>query len=173
MARVKWKGIRELEKLLKKKLDEEIRKKSLLDAIGEFAVGRIQSVTRSGKTLAKSDRPKQLKKLKPSTIKSRYYAFARGEVDPEYFHSPDTSQLTLTGQLLRALKFKSFVSDSKIEIFVDDTSRKENSKLSNADVAGYVAKAGRPFLGLDKNGIKRVRRMILTELRKKLRLSSK
>jgi|CXWL01.1.fsa_nt_gi hypothetical protein len=171
MAKVKWSGIKELEKVLRKKIEDEIRNKTLLDQIGAFVVDRIQSFTRSGKTLATSDRPKQLKKLKPSTIKSRYYEFAKGEVDPEYFHSPDTSQLTLTGQLLRAMTYKSSVNNSSVEIYVDDTSRKEDTSLSNADVAKYVAEAGRPFLGLDKTGIKRVQRMILTELRKKLRFN--
>jgi hypothetical protein len=81
------------------------------------------------------------------------------------FFSPKRSNLTLTGQMLEALD--ATVVGGKAKIFVQASSRTDG--LTNKEVAAKVAENGRAFLGLDDNGIDRIRRSIISVLRRLLK----
>jgi hypothetical protein len=181
MAKVR--GLNALEKKLKRFLIKELANKALLNKIGEFVKDRIVQFTRSGKSIAGA-KAKKLKKLSDSYIQTRRGALhfrtsQQGNVFPiegpderlktvdKEFFDPDFSNLTFTGQLLRSLKAKVDLKARTIDIM--PTGNRFDSNLSNQDVAKFVAEQGRPFIGLDDKGIKRVKALIIQDLRKSLR----
>lgn len=174
------------------KIDFTLRKKlvedGLLDDIAKFVVNRIQSFTRSGKSIS-GKQAKKLKKLSKSYIEMRqgavkFRTLKSGEViaipepdeklkevDKEFFR-PDLSNLTFTGQMLRAIKYVTNKAKATITIDVAATSRSgKYESLTNKKVAEYAKENGRPFLGLDDLGIKRIKRDVLKKLRDELRKS--
>ncbi len=162
MATAKVRGLKKLNKSLQKLVLKEFSNKKLLNTIGEFTRDRIRSFTRAGQSIAGSS-IKPLKQLKSSTIEQRKRA---RRPDREFF-SPERSNLTLTGQLLKSLKFKSRVRDRTVDVFAKGVRR--SGRIDNKAVSEFVAKGGRPFIGLDKKGIKRVTAIILTDLRKTIK----
>lgn len=184
MAKIKVTGIDRVNKALNEFLNDKIVTKSVMDEIARFITERVRSFTRSGKSIADRS-PKRLKRLSESykdmrrgavkyrTINGRVVVFPEpdeklNEVDPTFF-DPDYSNLTFSGQMLSAIKYSIDLAKRTARIFVDDTKRKgKYEKLTNAQVADYVADQGRPFMGLDDNGIKRVRQMVIENVRKQI-----
>lgn len=180
MARVKIKGLDKLGKKIKTLIKNDIATQKTLDDIGKMVVERIRAYARSGSTMH-SGKKSRLKKLSKSYIEMRQGALKfrkingvsvplaepderLEEVDPEFFE-PSKSQLTFTGQMLRGLTFLS--RKTEVDIFVNEEKRSgKYEKLTNAEVAAHVAKNGRPFLGLDKQGVARVKKILLDNLRK-------
>ena len=185
MAKVNIKGLDNVTKLIDKFLKNDITKAKTLLEIGVFVRDRIKSFTRTGKSIA-SGSPAKLKELRES-----YKAMRRGEVKfrktkdgrlivsktPDEklaevdvtFFSPGRSNLTFSGQMLEAVKHKVNVKNRTVNIEVDDSSRSgKYETLTNKEVAQHVAANGRPFLGLDKVGIDRVKKIILASIRKEL-----
>ena len=160
----------------------------LLEDIGMFSLERIRAMVRSGFSLA-DGKKKKLKRLSQSYIDmrmgiARYRTIGKGqdrivyrteepderlnEVDVEFF-DPGLSNLTFTGQLMRALSFFKTKEKRQITVEVNDTKRKgKYEKLTNAQVAKHVADNGRPFLGLDQTGVARVKRMVQSFIRKEI-----
>jgi hypothetical protein len=179
--KIKWNGLDRVNDLVDNLLsDKTVFNKEFLKTQAEFIVERIKAFTRSGKTLAKSKKPERLKRLSSSyiavregavkfrTINGKKVPFPEPDerlqdVDPEFFE-PRLSNLTFTGQLLRSIT--SSVKNGAISIFVTGTRR---DGLTNEKVAGYVSEQGRPFIGLDERGIKRIKRNAITEIRKFIR----
>jgi hypothetical protein len=187
MAKVEIKGLDKLQKNIMKLLKNDLATKKTLDDIGASVVARVQSMARSGFTLFSGKKTK-LKKLSKSYVAMRQGAVkfrtmpsghvvgfqepdpALKDVDPEFFN-PSLSQLTFTGQMLRALGFKS--EKYKVSVEIKDgirwpvqTGGKAQKTLTNKEVADFVAKQGRPFLGLDKQGVARVKKILLDSIRK-------
>jgi hypothetical protein len=137
--------------------------------MGAFTVNRIQKVTRSGQTMAGARR-KSLKPLAESTIKFRRSARASREADKQFF-KPAKSNLTLTGQLLDALKFSTSVRRQKVEI--DLKKRRRNpfgtASTTNPEVAKFAADGGRPFIGMDSKGRKSLNRIVSKGISKSIR----
>jgi len=190
MARVRVKGLRKVRNLFNKVLDDSLTNRSLVSEVGNFILERIRSFTRSGKSIAGS-RPKKLKKLSSSYISVRQGAVKfrtlkdgrvipitepdeiLKQVDPEFF-DPNFSNLTLTGQMLRSLKFFFDKRNKKFTIEPTGNRRRvlgQKKRLTNKQVANFVSDNGRPFIGLDDKGIERVRKMIIKSLRSQLRSS--
>lgn len=189
MARVK--GLDRLQRTLDKIFKDSSANKKILIEIGEFTKSRIFKFTKSGKSIA-GKKPKSLKRLSAS-----YKVFRRGEVtfwtDEQgrlrkgnfkskilnktgSLFAPDRSNLTLTGQMLDSLK--SFVNVGKKTVTVAPTGKrrpvgKRRRVLKNTEVAEFVAENGRPFLGLDDKGIKRVKRIVLDDIRRRIRTASR
>jgi len=179
--KAKWKGLDRLAKLTEDLFsDKTVFSEQFLKDQATFIVERIRSFTRSGKSLALSNKPKKLKRLSDSyiavregavkfrTINGRKVPFAEPDerlkqVDPEFFE-PRLSNLTFTGQLMRSIT--SAVKNRVISVFVDG---KRDDGLTNDEVARYVSAQGRPFLGLDDQGLKRIKRNAITQIRKLLR----
>jgi hypothetical protein len=137
---------------------------SELNNVAEFAVMRIRSATIQGKSLATGQKFKPLAK---STITTRFRAQKKGTSLSEFF-IPRKSHLTFTGQMIAALTAMINTRKQTITVDVDNTPRK-GSYLTNQDVARHVEERGRPFIGLDEAGKKRVTNMVKAVMRRKLR----
>lgn len=134
--------------------------------------------------------PKKLKALSPGYIEMRKAAlkddikahgrnalgFKRKRKDARQralknfgpYFNPARSNLTLTGQMLEALESDSDPTEGTIKVYVSDSSR-DDSELSNADVAKKVSEEGRPFVGIDRVGRDRIKRMVIAQLRRSLK----
>jgi len=180
-GKVKVKGLARLNARLKRALST--KNKPLLDEIGVFTLNRIQTFTRAGKSIA-GRKPKGFKGLSSS-----YKAFRKGlvfffmddqgqlrkvpkrskalaNVDKTYF-KPTKSNLTFTGQMIKSLTFKTTVTKSSVAVF--PKGRRKGSKLSNKKVAEFVSANGRPFIGIDTEGIKVTVNMIKRFYRRQLK----
>ncbi len=165
MAIAKVKGLDRLKKSLNNMVLKQFVNKRLLDTIGEFTRDRIRSFTRTGKSIVGSS-PKSFKRLKQSTVEQRRRLGRAGKADKEFF-SPGRSNLTMTGQLLKSLSFKSVVRDRTVDVFAKGF--RTDGKADNKKVAEFVAKGGRPFIGLDDKGIKRVTAIVLKDIRLRIK----
>lgn len=174
-----------LKKVLKQVEDfinEDIRKSSsLLEDIGDFAVKRIQAETRLGKNLNRSQNTTSARKQPDLSEATKNFRerLAAGKVKITHpwwfkpdrsFFKPTKSNLTATGQMLDSLEGK--VTRSKGEVVVvptgtrDSGLQNDNTIKTNVGVAKELASQGRTFLGLDKLGMQRIRKLILDEVRR-------
>jgi hypothetical protein len=164
-----------------------IRKPNLMRQIAEFIRSRIYQFTKRGLSLANQpEKPPKLDALSPGYVRYRKELVsnkakrfragvgsqkaARKKAIKSFgeFFAPARSNLTLTGQLLNALKTRIDTARGEVTVFVADT-RRAGEDLTNAEVAEKVAKGGRPFLGLDRTGRDRVARLVIAELRRSLK----
>lgn len=165
-TKVNVKGIDKVTKLIRKTFRDTKKSKSLLSRIGLFSADRIRSFARSGKTLV-SGKPKNFPALKPSTIQFRQDLVSSGFTDPIFFDpNRKTSNITLTGSLVKAIKAK--IEGDNLVIFLEEnrtdgqTNKKVVSDLIKID-AGYA------FMGLDDKGIARITKLVLDELRREIK----
>lgn len=145
------------------------KNKRVKKRIGEKAVEIIRNRTKNRKVLSDGNakNPQRVSLVRNPDLNPMYVdqrkrlASKKGE-----FFAPARSNLTLSGQMLKALTYE--IQDNFINIFVKDSSRKAvkfSSKptvnidsynysvggdKTNAEVAELVSKK-RPFLGLAKN----------------------
>jgi hypothetical protein len=162
----------------------------ILRDVGEFVRTRIYESTKKGKSLVTGSAISGLS----GAYKNYRKRFQEWNQTGEFF-SPPRSNLTLTGQMLRALRYvitrgarsshvdvdvaptkRSATPQVPLKSWVEGRSEKKFRKitkqpedLNNAEVAKRVAKEGRPFIGLDATGRNRVKLMIANELRTRLR----
>lgn len=163
MARAKIKNLKSVIKNMEKVFESTKESKRALDDVGEFITDRIVKETRKGKDLVNETRQLPLSdgyKKWRRKVKS-----GDSSVEPSPIMRPNVSHLTLTGELLDSLKYS--IKKSKGLITIEPTGKREDGK-SNANVATDLANRGRVFLGLDKRGVKRVRRLFLDELRRNI-----
>lgn len=183
MAKVKITGVDKVILSLKDLFENKVADTKLLLDIADFAKSRIQSFTRSGKSLVTESRLKPLsnsyKDMRRGAVKYRTLPDGRVIVLPEpderlkevdtRFFDPDYSNLTFTGQLMNAITATVKFKDRIIEIFVNDKKRTgKYEKLTNAEVAEHVKANGRPFLGLDDKGIDRIKKLVINNIRKQI-----
>ena len=160
---------------------KEVESVSSMRSLGEEMAERIRKRTRLGKGVAETGAaPQPLKPLSASYKATRAgkIAFATAKDGHVYPYKPDEapklhphttpgrSNLTRTGQMLDSLR----VIAVRVGVAVLGLHGPRNdSKLSNADVGGYVSKE-RPFLNLSKpelNGLATlIRERIEAALRK-------
>lgn len=165
MARVKFKNLDGVQKLVVDSFTELKNEQRTLLEVAEFTKDRVQQQTRLGKSLPNDAR------LKPLSADYRKARRSKKNVDREFF-GPDRSNLTLTGQMLRSLKSRivrqpgSIKEPSAIEVFPDGD---RDDGLSNQEVAGFVRENGRPFLGLNEKAVQQLRNIVLKNLRRVLR----
>jgi hypothetical protein len=154
---------------LSKQLRDLAKDQAIRDAVGADAVRIIKGRTRLGRGVSDQGGSIRLAPLSPSYKRFRkLYASKLGE-----FGSVNKSNLTMTGQMLNAIKHRRGVTGS-IVIYVNKRTRrnpfsKKAKKLTNAQVAEYVAENGRPFLGLDRQESKIIQGLWLTLVREKIR----
>jgi hypothetical protein len=148
---------------------------SLLQDIQDFSILRIQAETRKGKSLPYDANQQPLAN---STVNIRTQ-ISKGKIKPDNpdwfkpdptFFKPKKSNLTSTGQMLESLKGSITKSDGTI--VVKPTGSRDpslsNSKefTTNISLAKDLALRGRKFLGLDALSVKRIRKMVLDEIRR-------
>lgn len=176
MARAKVLNIEKIQSSLRIMLDKFVSSKKVLDQIGEFSRDRIYSFAKSGKSLFGDD-PKKFMSLSRGYINYRKKLEQTSQMGDLF--SPSRSNLTLTGQMLDALKYKIKSGSAMVEVFVEASARndtpqltkrpKKGPRLNNAQVAESLAKRGRKFIGMDRLGRDRIKKLIIKELRIALR----
>jgi hypothetical protein len=166
-------------------LDKALRAPKLMGEIAEFIQERIYQNTKRGYYPGTRKNLAKLRPLSPGYIAMRKALLKGAEADARgiltskkrakkkakakfgEFFSPARSNLTMSGEMLDALGSTIDTSSGQVRIFVEDTQRTDG--LSNAAVATKVQEAGRKFLGLDDIGIDRVKRMVIADLRRRLK----
>lgn len=152
------------------------RNQELMRDIGEFSKDRIFKMTKTGKSIFHPS-AKTLKELSWLYVKVRKWWKGKGKPAGAYF-SPQRSNLTMTGQMLDALKYKYTRGSNKVNIFIEDSSRpvkgpvlrgKKPENLTNAQVARRVAANGRPFMGMDDLGKRRIIQLAKRKLRDEIK----
>lgn len=101
--------------------------KSLSDSYIQYRKGKMYFFKKNGITIAVKGRSNRLKKT--------------GE-----FFSPARSNLTMTGQMLKAIEFK--VKDTSVTVYINNNVRDDGK--TNEQVAQLVSK-DRPFLGITES----------------------
>ena len=124
--------------------------------VKDFWVKRILGFTRTGKSLVTESR------LKPLSSSYRKFRNSFQGFKSQFFR-PNKSNLTFTGQLLDSLKGTANVRKQRVQI--KPTGRRKDG-LTNEQLAEYVAQQGRPFLGIDEKGLKRIEQIIKRDLRR-------
>lgn len=166
MAKTRVKGLSNVFKSIERIFEKSTQRAEFLEQIKDFAVLRIQAETRKGKDLSRdgAEQPD----LSPGYIRMRERFEETGEVKVDRtFFKTDKSNLTLTGQLLESLNGLVKPRARTVEVFVEG--RRDDGQ-TNAAVANDLASRGRTFLGLDKKGVTRIRKMVLDEIRRQIRL---
>lgn len=164
-----------------------------LDKIGQFTRDRIVAETRKGNDLTRSDKQPPLsegyigyrrrlgqrvgsldkvasgKGSQRDVVRSMSVNKDTPTPDSSFF-SPARSNLTLTGQLLNSIDYEVIASEKKI--IIQPTGSRNDGK-TNLEVATELATRktrlapdGRKFLGLDDNGFKRIRNLIVEAIRR-------
>lgn len=173
--KVKILNIDSVIKKIESLISEDILNNGLLEDIKDFSVLRIQAETRKGNDLV--DGGKQAD-LSPGYIRIREKVangdwdvtrYGRFIPDPD-FMSPRRSNLTATGQMLDSLDGKITKSDGTIVVTPtgsrDPSLQYDNTFKTNVALAKDLASRGRKFLGLDKTGVIRIKKMVLDEIRR-------
>jgi hypothetical protein len=105
----------------------------------------------------------------------KWYGGIYEEVDVDFyagkpalgeFARPDKSNLTFSGQLLRSLTFE--VKKYGFMVYIPETVRR-GSKITNAQLARYLSKQGRPFMNLTAGELRIVKSRMRQQIRKALK----
>lgn len=170
-------GVKNIQTKVEIFLRDKLIDNSLTNDIGKFAKERIYSFTKAGKSLVTGG---ALNSLSAGYIKYRKSFAKTNPGNTGKVFRPSKSNLTLTGQMLDALKYTARPLKKIVEVFVEPSARQPlpstkkgkpaiNDPKSNAQVAEEVSKKGRPFLGPDDAGVKRIKQMIINDTRRKLK----
>lgn len=147
---------------------------SLTDDITNFVTTRVVAETRKGRDLSQDGKSQPSLKGSTIAIRARNASGKTKTTSPTYFKPDKTffridfSNLTATGQMLESIKGR-FVKSTR-EIIVEPTGNRDPSLQNNSEfktnkaLAKDLASRGRTFLGLDRVGIQRVRKLILEEI---------
>lgn len=82
------------------------------------------------------------------------------------FGRPDKSNLTMTGQLLQSMRFE--VKKFGYMVYIPATSRR-GSTLTNAKLAQYLSRGGRPFMNLTSGEYRIVQSRMKSQIQKRLK----
>lgn len=140
-----------------------ISSKPMLDEIGQIITFDVQTETRNEKSIPLGGQ--ELKLLKDKWITRKKSLASVNKTDPNY--EEGKSNLTFTGQLLNSFRW-AIVGPGKLILFFagihepyKTLSNGKNPKpLRNQQLADYVAKAGRPFVGVRPAIRRRVQRIV-------------
>ena len=158
--------------------------KRVIEQLAQYSIDRIYKRVKSGKGVSddQSNRPTEisLKRLSDSYIayrkgNIRFYKTKNGKLcawksskDSRFpspvtgeFGTPGKTNLTLTGQMLNSLDYKT--TQKGFKIFIKNTKRTDR-KLTNKEVSEYVSKT-RPFLALTDKEQDRLKIEFLQKIR--------
>lgn len=82
------------------------------------------------------------------------------------FGRPDKSNLTMTGQLLSSMSFE--VKKFGFMVYIPETARR-GSRITNAQLARYVSRKGRPFMNLTAGEHRVVKSRMKSQIQKRLK----
>ena len=171
MAEVKIKNLDKITKDLKKVFTDTKTQTRTLFEIGKFVRDRIVFEARSGYSL-EGDKRKKFPALKESTVNRRKGLEKTNPfVLDDRFFKADRANVTLTGQLLDAFKFKIQQQNGKIIFFFKDLRKpiQSDDSTSNNEVYDNLKKLGFGFIGVDERSQKRVRKIVLDNFRRNIK----
>lgn len=128
--------------------------KKTMKLAGELAVLQIVKRTRRGKGVSSTGgEEKPLKRL------SRNYRLYRRDNREllDQTASPNKSNLTFTGQLLRSMRVKKAFNKKAL---IGPNNRRRRGGLTNEKLGQYVTEQGRPFNFLSQKDIKKLEKLI-------------
>jgi len=156
-------------KVLRRALD-----KPTLDACGEEIVKLNQQAVRRGEAIGNSSK---LPSNSDAWVKRRKFLSQFNNTGEAY--GPKKSNLTFTGQLIRAITHKSNSGKMELEIFIKSSKREPykgpkgpigNRNLSNQKLGEYIADKGIIFVGLTLQAKVRCNEIIKRRVRSLMRL---
>lgn len=185
--KVKVKNLDKALKSIKKDILDTTERSGVLNEAAQMSMEAIRQKTRAGLSMANTNPQGRATKLPP--LSKSYQEFRKGkvsfykgkqgqtypvneasdklnDVDPQYFR-PTFANNTLTGQLLKALKYR-ITSKTSFEIFVANT-RREGDDHTNKEVAQFLKDQGRGFLGIDSPTTERIKQLWLRAYRRKIK----
>ena len=151
------KDFKDFEKQLKDKL-KELTSASAMKEIGLFAANLIKKRTRLGYGVAENLGERD--KLLP--LSDKYVELRRQLDDLSEATTPGRSNLTKTGQLLDSM---TAYNAKQGEVTVGPQGTRNDSNLSNEELAVEVAKAGRPFNNISLAELKQINQELLKRLK--------
>lgn len=187
-AKARIKNLRGVKQAVTQLFNSAIQRESFLMRIRDFSVVRIQAETRKGRDLSNDGKP--IKPVQPGwTSFKRQIERGNFSVKPQKseFLTSQRSNLSITGQLIDSLRGKPLVRQGAIEVFPTGRRKETTFKSSkrgakpfslgdqidtNEALAASLKKRGWTFLGMDKKGVQRIRRVVLDEFRRRLRLKA-
>ena len=163
--------IKNVEDNVRKAFDKVIKSDKMLGEVGQVIVEDVVKQTQDGKSIPlKAD----LKLLKEKWITRK--SKIAGVNNPDQAYEEGKSNLTFTGQLLRAFSWTvqgpgkillSFKGKHKPYKNIDGTPSPDQN-LTNEQLAKYVAQAGRPFVGVRPAMRLRINRIVKTYVKRAL-----
>lgn len=185
VASFKIKNVKSVFNSIRAVFKDSLEKQKLYDEIGKFAASRVKEETAKGRDLTKEGARQP--ELSEGYIRIRELV-DRGKliIDPPAgrLFRFNRSNLTLTGQLLESVSAE--VSPRKKTVTISPEGSRKKTVIfnpatgkplfgdeslgsqpnTNQELADDLAKRGRTFLGMDKKGVKRIRRIVLDEVRR-------
>jgi|694.fasta_scaffold02549_29 hypothetical protein len=152
--KINQKSIDRLESDVKFKLKSVLENKQMLNEVGTLAVDMLKFSSRKGTSPVTGEKFKRLSK---PWIKKRAKIAESTRIHPAY--SKSRSNLTLTGQLMDAITHSvvgrtvRIVFDGFHEPYSIKTKKgisRVGKRIRNADLARFVAEAGRAFFGFGR-----------------------
>jgi hypothetical protein len=187
MARFRIKNVKSVLNGIKAGFEKSFEKKGIYQSIGIFTGQRVREETSKGKDLTREGAKQP--ELQQSSIDLREL-IKKGKVliDPPQgrFFRFNRSNLTMTGQLLDSVNAKVNLKDKEVVISAEGSRDEVTYTLAetgdeieffedgdvfetNESLVKDLAKRGRTFLGIDTKGVKRIRRIVLDEVRRVIR----
>ena len=166
--------IENVEKSVKDAFDKVIASRAMLNEVSDIIITDIKEQTR-GKGKSIPNKLADLKLLKEAWIKRRTKLSRSNNTDRDF--EDGRSNLTFTGQLLNSLS-SLIEGPGKIKIYLkgihkayrNEDGQKVGKDLTNEKLGEYVAKQGRPFVGVRRVIINRINRLVRTYVRRALRV---
>ena len=134
-------------------IKRKVNRKEFMLQIGEQIKTLIQGDTRTGKGVADSGNGEGIR-INLATLSPKYVAWknkykGKSFTPGRFFRSGNKSNLTLTGQMIDAIDVEA--KESYVRVFVKDSPRSGYGKdHTNKEIADFVARNGRPFMGLSQ-----------------------
>jgi hypothetical protein len=174
-ATVKISGITEAKNSALKFLNETAKDKSFLDSIGQLTADQIRNRTRAGLDEYKQD------DITTYTKDRRAALIKSGNAFDSKIVKPNKSNLSMSGQLLDAIKFRVNNSISEVTIFLSQKREaykgrfkdKLENKKNNIEIKNDLEDQGRKFFFISDKLTALLESKIASELRRKLALYNK
>lgn len=160
------------------RIRKSLKAKPLLNAMASIVVDDIKRNTRTKRGFTESQlgsatigKREKLPALKESTQRTRR-GMARYNTTTDVY-SPARSNLSFTGQLIQSVTYK--IKRGIIQVFAKGTRKPyrtrdgravKGRKLTNDALVGHLEDKGFYFLGIDKLSAKKIRALIVREIRR-------
>jgi len=175
LARVRVRGTRQLRIAIESEINRLIDDPRLQGQIGQLITRRMRAEARLSRNIRTG---RSLPTLSPSyrarrSRLSRGSSIGRGLTTDSRFFRPNTSvsNLTLSGQFLRSLRYTPIRSGRNRGEVVVAASGRRREGLTNAQVINFLIDRDEDYniFGLDDRSIQRIRNLVTRELRRRLR----